>query len=96
MAEGAQGMLIPMSEQTLQLVLAVVSFSTIVMPLALFGWLIRKSIYARGFQLVDRDGEIIARISADNIEKIEPGDIARLRQRVRQKHDISIRSELAA
>jgi hypothetical protein len=83
----------PMSEGTLQLVIGIASILAIVTPLVLFGSLVAKSLRAGAFELVDRNGDIITKISADTLKSIEPSEIARLRERIRQKHDVSIRAD---
>ncbi|RXG88736.1 hypothetical protein EAS61_29150 [Bradyrhizobium zhanjiangense] len=81
-----------MSETTLQYLLGGVFFLLALIPLAIVIKHAARQARARAFVLVDRDGKVIGEISADSIQKAEPENIARLRERVRQKHDVSIRA----
>jgi hypothetical protein len=82
----------PMSEITLQYLLGGVSLVAVAIPAILLLVAVIKQALARSFVIVDPEGKVLFEISAESVQRTKPDEIARLRERIRQKHDITIRA----
>jgi hypothetical protein len=85
-------MVSPMSEITLQYLLGGVSLVAVAIPAILLLVAVIKQALARSFVIVDPEGKVLFEISAESVQRTKPDEIARLRERIRQKHDITIRA----
>lgn len=85
-------MVSPMSMTALEYILGGVSLAAVAVPVIKLAIVVIKEARARSFVLVDNDGKIVGEISAESVQRTEPSEIARLRERIRQKHDITIRA----
>ncbi|WP_338821426.1 hypothetical protein [Bradyrhizobium septentrionale] len=85
-------MVSPMSEITLQYLLGGASFIAVAIPAIYLLIAVIKQARARAFVLIDREGKVVFEISAESVQRTKPDEIARLRERIRQKHDITIRA----
>jgi hypothetical protein len=85
-------MVSPMSEITLQYLLGGASFVAVAIPAIYLLIAVIKQARARSFVLVDPEGKVVFEISAESVQRTKPDEIARLRERIRQKHDITIRA----
>jgi hypothetical protein len=82
----------PMSEITLQYLLGGVSLVAVAIPAILLLVAVIRQARARSFVIVDPEGKVLFEISAESVQRTKPDEIARLRERIRQKHDITIRA----
>ena len=85
-------MVSPMSEITLQYILGAASLLAVAVPAVSLLISVIHQARARTFELVDRDGKVVGKISAESVQRTEPAETARLRERIRQKHDITVRA----
>jgi hypothetical protein len=85
-------MVSPMSEITLQYLLGGISFVAAAIPATYLVVSFIKQALARSFEFVDPEGKVVFEISAESVQRAKPDEIARLRERIRQKHDITIRA----
>lgn len=76
----------------LEYILGGVSLAAVVVPAIKLAIAVVREARARSFVLVDGDGKIVGEISAESVQRTEPSEIARLRERIRQKHDITVRA----
>jgi hypothetical protein len=82
----------PMSEMSLQYLLGGISIFAVVIPTIMLFAAVLKQARARTFQIVDADGKVMLEISAESVQRAKPDDVARLRERIRQKHDLTVRA----